>query len=355
MKMTIDIKRKWERIIGILLVLIIVSTGLGLLTYIYRPADTDQCIMQIEAFHSLPENSVEVMIYGSSHAWRGVNQLVMYDEYGIGAYNYAANWQSLATEELFFYDSLRTQKPKVALIETFLVNHTLRDSEMCGEIYYTRAIPAFDKKSQYLKRAFGNNYDRYLAYYFPLSQFHSAWNTTNVAYFTEYYSTEEFVNTMGYYQAPYDEINQKAVTIGDPDSFSQMELYDEAVEMLDSIVETCRKENIIPVFFTMPYEGEYIFEQAMNDYCESRGCDYINLFRCMDETGLNPETDFGDGDHTNDLGARKVGAYLGKYLNENYELTDMREIPGNMWGNKLGNRVGYKWIEMYNPELLKNE
>lgn len=339
-------RSKIEKIASVILTIVIIVCVLGRLSYLFRPADTDQCIMQIEAFHSLPDNSVEVMIYGSSHAWRGVENLTMYEDYGIGAYNYAANWQNLSTEELFFYDSLRTQKPKVVMIETYLINNTFNDVDLCGEIYYTRAIKNFDKKQEYLSKAFAGDWDKYFTYYFPLSMFHSYWNQVNVANYTEYYSTEELVGTMGYYYAPFDELAHTTVEIGDPDSFTQLELSDEAKEKLDGIVKTCRENDIEVVFFTVPWEGENLFQDAMTEYAKANGCTYLNLFKCMDEIGLDTMTDFADDNHVTTEGARKIASYLGKYLDENYNLTDMREIEGNLWEGKYGNRIGQKWMEV---------
>ena len=42
----------------------------------------------IKTFHELPENSIDVIAYGSSHTWKGLNTMKMYEDYGIGAYNY---------------------------------------------------------------------------------------------------------------------------------------------------------------------------------------------------------------------------------------------------------------------------
>ena len=59
----------------------------------------------IEAFHSLEDNSLDVIVYGSSHAWRGCDTRVMKDKYSIAAYNYGCNWQKMNTIELFLKDS----------------------------------------------------------------------------------------------------------------------------------------------------------------------------------------------------------------------------------------------------------
>ena len=106
-----------KKIAASLLCLVLIAAGIAALGHVTRPTGDDVAIDGINAFHDLPENSLDVIVYGSSHAWRNVNVNTMYDNYGIGAYNYAGNWQHMDTTWLFFHDSLRTQSPKVALIE----------------------------------------------------------------------------------------------------------------------------------------------------------------------------------------------------------------------------------------------
>ena len=105
-----------KKIFGTICCLLLVLLGILGLGHLVRPTDTDDEIKAIKTFHSMPENSIEVIAYGSSHAWKGLETMEMYREYGIGAYNYGCNWQHINTTSLFIHDSLRTQSPKVLLI-----------------------------------------------------------------------------------------------------------------------------------------------------------------------------------------------------------------------------------------------
>ena len=78
---------KKRNILSCLAVLVLVALGIARLNVLLRPVDTDSPVTAIETFHTLPENSVEVMGFGSSHMWLGLDTMTMYDDYGIGAYN----------------------------------------------------------------------------------------------------------------------------------------------------------------------------------------------------------------------------------------------------------------------------
>jgi hypothetical protein len=73
----------------------------------------------------------------------------------------------------------------------------------------------------------------------------------------------------------------------------------------------------------------------MKQYAQDNGCVYFNLFEYIDETGIDGETDFSDTGHLNDSGAAKVADFLGEYIINNYDVTDMRTVEGNLWEQDL--------------------
>ena len=294
------------------------------------PAWTGVGMDHIRSFHSLDEDSLDVIVYGSSRAFKGCDSMEMYKKYGLGVYNYGNNWQSLNTILLFLQDSLRTQTPKIVCIETSLVDSVEEDTNMDGQIYYTREISHFDGKSDYLKQCFGDDPERYASYYFPLIMFHDNWNQIN----SENYSISNpmrFTKSMGYSGS--NEI--EPATIGDYKTFEQKELPKNSLEILDKMVKVCEDNGVQIIFYTCPYQGEYAYYEAMSNYAAEHGCAYLNLFESISEIDLNPETDFRDPDHLNDSGAVKVADFLGAYIVEHYEITDMRTVEGNIWEQNL--------------------
>lgn len=272
----------------------------------------------IDAFHSLEEDSMDVIVYGSSHSWKGFSTAELYEKYGIEAYNYGCSWQHINTTDLFLKDSLRTQSPQIALIETFNVNNTLYDTELDGEIYYTRSISMFDGKWKYLKQCFGNNLGGYLSYWFPIVMFHDNWSQISSENFVDYSTEEDYLESRGY------ETGTTCVpaVIGDYRTFEQYELGSGSRMILDDIVGVCKENNIEIIFYTAPYEGEFHYSDALKEYCQENDCTYINLFEHIDEVGIDGNTDFRDETHLNDSGAIKVADYLGSFIMNNYDFVN---------------------------------
>lgn len=324
-------KRIIKEVIGCLVAFALIMGAIYRMGNIVRPVDTDVALNAIETFHEMPEHSIEVIGYGSSHIWRGMNPMEMYKNYGIAAYNYGCNWQHINTTELFLKDSLLTQSPKIAIIETYRVNDLLQNTNVNGEIYYTRGITEFEGKQEYLKQCFGDDKERYLSYYMPLCAFHDNWVNLTEENFMKSADETNFGASMGYLSKT--EITP--ITIPDPATFEQESLSDAAVSVLDEIVRTCKENNIQIIFYTAPWEGTYAYSDAMKAYTQKNDSIYLNLFEYVDEMGINEETDFSDGGHLNNNGSVKVANFLGNYIVDNYEITDMRKVKGNIWEKNL--------------------
>ena len=321
-------KLRIKRIVSTVITILIIGIAVQKLGYILRPVNTDSAVSTIDTFHDMPENSFEVIGYGSSHMWRGMNPIELYDQYGIGAYNYGCNWQNINTTLLFLEDSLLTQKPKVALIETYIVDSCKENQNMDGEIYYTTAITEFEGKQKYLQQAFGDNIERYLSYYMPLCAFHDNWINISAESFRENrIEVYDFYKTMGFR----DDDTVAPLTLPDSSNLVQAELPEDSLQILDEIVDICNKNDIDIVFYTAPYQGAYHYSDAMKKYAEENNAVYFNLFEYIDEVGIDGSTDFSDGGHLNTSGSNKVADFLGAYLIANYDLTDYRNVENNLW------------------------
>lgn len=295
--------------------------------YIVRPIDCDRSLIAINAFHDIPENSVDVMSYGSSIMWRGLDTAELYKRYGIAAYNYGNNWQRINTTELFVRDSFRTQHPKIAIIEVSRVADILSDNELDGEIYYTKEIKHFNGKSKYLKQCFGNNIKRYAGYYIPLVGFHSNWENLQQKSFRKPEDWIDFHKTFG--QVKLDVT--KSIDISDYHTFSQKDLSEESIYVLDQIVEECRSNNTDVLFVTFPKQEEYSYSESMKKYAADNKCRYLDLYEYIDDIGLDGAVDFSDEIHLSAQGSTKVADFLGSFIKSNYDINDRRLEKNNFW------------------------
>lgn len=291
------------------------------------PQGIETDFSNVYTFHDMPEQSIEVIAYGSSRAWRSIDSMEMYENYGIGIYNYSASWQAINTTYLFFTDSLQTQSPKVAIFEVRNVSEVLEDVDMNGQIYVTTALESSGYKAEYLQQCFNGELERYLSCYLPILVFHSNWSNLTIQNFIRNSNDTNFYESMGFQ----GDDTVKSIEPVDTSTFIQYELDDTSLEILDDIVSICDDENIEIIFYIAPFSGEYNYDDAMSQYAEDNDCAYINFFDYMEELDIDWETDFIDINHLNTNGAQKLSDYLAQYIVDNYDVTDMRTVENNLW------------------------
>lgn len=301
-------KEDMRKLISTMLFLTILSACIWKAGIILRPTDPDFCENQINAFHSLEENTLDVITYGSSHCWTSFDAPYYEEQTGLRTYNYGCNWQCLNTTWLFFYDSLKTQSPKRVFVEVGLADRSGYDRDVDGEIYYTRKIGNSEQKKEYLKKCLGSikdNYERYLSYYVPFVLSHENWeNLERKSFHYHPNSTQELETVNGF------NVVEKNTEVNIIRYVEQEELPKESVNMLDDIVHTCKEQNIELIFYCSPMECGYQYENFMQDYANSNGVSYVGFNRCFDEAGFDETIDFADGGHLNVKGARKATEYL---------------------------------------------
>lgn len=97
-------------------------------------------------FYELEKNTVDVLIFGSSHAVSGINPQVIYDNYGITSYNLGSEEQSLVVTYFWLREALKYQSPKAIILDTYTL-HKYVDAYVyndmnCSETTVRKAMDA---------------------------------------------------------------------------------------------------------------------------------------------------------------------------------------------------------------------
>lgn len=302
-------KNRILRIAGCALALAVIIVLIQIVGFLLDPKYAQDSIDVVKAFEKLDDNSLDVIVYGSSRSWKGVDTRVMFNEYGLKAYNYSANWLSLNTTLLFLQNSLKSQNPRVVCIETGLVDNIENDVDLDGQIYSTRYMRASKEKREFLKTCFGKDIERYASYYFPLIMFHDNWSSISRENIIKP-DTDRFIQSRGFYPT----YESESFDTPDISGFTQEELPSDSVEILDEMVALCAQNNIHIIFFTCPYADQYHYSDAIKEYSKNNNCEYIDFFEYADEIGLDYSKDLKDSGHLNETGAAKTASFLAEYI-----------------------------------------
>lgn len=341
-------KAKASRIAAIAVFLIMISLVLAGTERIVRAKFIGDSTTIVNGFYAEKRNDIDMVVIGSSNSFCTVNPLVLYEEYGIAAYDFGSSSQPLNISALYLKEALKTQKPKVVALEiNMLVGDSIHSNNEAGLRWGFTDIPLSADKLRCIYQSVGGVDAEYFSYVFPVFRYHDRWRDLTKLDYT-YFMQDKTNYTKGYLET--QSISETAVNLNDYD-YNEGEAWIEeaSIACLDEMADLCSKENVGLLLFKSPKENWHRYEtEAVRALAEARGLlfvDYNELYH-TGELELDVANDFRDGQHLNDFGAEKVSSHLGAYIKVNYELPDRRneENGPNSWDRacKFKQRSGWQ-------------
>nr|MCR5792964.1 hypothetical protein [Lachnospiraceae bacterium] len=77
--------------------------------------------MSMKQAYQLPNDTIDVLVVGSSHAYRSINPQVWYSEHGTSGYVIGTPTQAVWNSYYLAKEVLKTQHPKVIMLEAYKV------------------------------------------------------------------------------------------------------------------------------------------------------------------------------------------------------------------------------------------
>ena len=84
----------------------------------------------VKGFYAEKKNDMDVVFLGSSTMFCTVDPLVLYENYGIAAYDFGCSAQAFESEYLYLKEVLRYQKPKVIGLEVVSIKKKTDPSDL---------------------------------------------------------------------------------------------------------------------------------------------------------------------------------------------------------------------------------
>ena len=296
-----------------------------LLTFykVFRFKYTDG-IYSMDIFYELEEDSLDVLVLGSSHAFEDINPAVLWEEQGIAAYDLCASIQPMWNTYYFLKEALKTQKPKVIILEGYCLNYDLDYSDEGRRVtnYYGQAF-SFDKLCAGMESVPREEWGAYLPEWV---RFHNRYQELEDSDFLPY------LGQKNYYQ------NWKGfgsncgiwggAEVEDFYTEESVPLYPKTEKFYRKILELAQSKGIPLLVIITPYAGidrvSFAQYNRAAEIAEEYGIPFINYNTMVEEIGIDYSQDIPDKQHLNHLGSKKFTSYLGKYLKENYDLPDHR-------------------------------
>lgn len=304
------------------------AISVSLLAYfMFIPLDSDTTAYG--SFYSEKENSLDLVMVGSSTVRDGFIPMEAYHEYGITSHSIVSSPTHLEVIEIVIDEIARTQKPKVVYIDLNGLNNQTKDNQQTFVEDYYACMPECEAKKEIAKK------------YDYLNQ-NSEWELfPNHNNFRQQVYWESFVyNSMLYTKGYNPNKIMKEQIPAEVSTTKTLPMSNDAKTYLKEIIAKCKQYPDINFIFGMmprylsaeissfdlyqihsPRDAMYIVRGA-KETLEEEGFTYLDFWEeeniLSGKIGLDPKTDQKDAEHLNHRGAKKFTKYFMDYLKENY-------------------------------------
>ena len=312
-------KKNIIRIICFILVLMVV---LILANKVFRFKYSDG-IYTAEKFYELENNSVDVLFLGSSHAYENFNTGTLWDEQGIASFIFAGSVQPMWNSYYFLKEALKTQTPKLIVLEGFRLVMKDEFSEDSRIIFNNFGLRWSLDKVDSIKASAPR--ERWTEFFLEYIQYHNRYSELSAEDFLPNKGNHQYDDWKGF-GCNMDTVEFKAKDLSDVTE--KDELYEKTEKYYRATIELAQEHNIPILVVVCPYAGIKKAEQRLyntaKDIATEYGVPFINCNLLIDEIGIDYQYDAGDSSHLNYRGNQKLSTFIGNYLVNNYNIPDHR-------------------------------
>lgn len=286
----------------------------------------------LSALYSEPEQSVDVLIVGSSHVNCGYIPSMLWEENHLSACNVYSWSQPMWVSYHYILEALQSQSPKAIVLELYgmMYGHSYMIPEEIDRTSYANSFtidPGWNRL-ELIATAGRCGIDLRDPFDFlALPNYHTRWRSIS-ARDIFYNAHDQHDSLKGY------NLLMESVPFREPGPFAverAREPYEYCVEYLEKITALCEKRRIKLFFTLVPYV--YSQEEAelcrwIEQYSADKGVPFLNY---LGADGARIDFDYGedlcDNGHCNYRGAQKITRDLCAYLREWLPTPDKADNP----------------------------
>lgn len=281
-------------------------------------------IEQMESFYLQESDTVDALLIGSSHVYCDINTGILWDEYGISAFDLGGAEQPFWNTYYFLKEALKTQTPNVIVLD--VTTPGIRSVEFQPEVWSVTNLYGlhWNKDRIDATHISTDNDEVFHRILNPFNTMHTRYDELNKDDFVDH---NRSINYKGF------DLREDVVPFemrDMSDETEQMPITEKEETYFRKIIEFTKEKNIPLMLISAPFPVQR-YENAQKIYnyefalAEKEGIPYIDFNKGhYDEIGLDFSKDMADEFHLNTSGNEKFTKYFGKLLTEKYDLTDHR-------------------------------
>lgn len=296
---------------------------LAFATYVLTPKH-DYGICSMINLYRQPDDSVDVLTVGTSLAYAGVNTNVLWEEYGIASYNLCSAEQPFWVSYYTIKEALKTQHPKVILLDAKPAIYNRDYSKRGRTILSTFGIRGIENRIGAIMACVEKPQDA-MGYIFGLPEVHNGYakRTWNDFAFPPD-NGGRGVSWKGYIESDVTEHHDRPSLVWNR---VKRNMNDREEEYARKIFEMARDEGITIMLVGFPnpdYANDHMYYNTLWAVAAEYGVEGINYNDPSLRFGLRYSSDFADWQHLNVKGSITFTRKLGADLKQMFDLPDRR-------------------------------
>ena len=296
-------------------------------------AENDPILLKVGGYQNEPEDSFDVLAFGSSHMYCTLNPVYLYEQTGLRSYVLATQQQPPVATYYYVREALRTQKPEVIIVDAFVFAadiETVSDSVAHDAI---DPLPASRNKLQLIREM--DQRDGKEGYYVPLMKYHTRWKSLTREDFT--FDPQGLTDPLRGYMffSNVGESSSRQQSYDVEPLPVQQEHLDYLLKLRDLAQEHDAKMLLLFAPFPMSdtYRGKFL---TLHQFAAENDIAVLDMNLEFDAIGFDGMTDFCDSSHLNIYGAEKATLRIGACLTEVFGLTPAQLDDEQDWLDDIG-------------------
>ena len=310
----------WLRLLCFVLLAVLT---LGYANYVLTPKH-DYGICAMANLYRQPDDSIDVLAVGTSLLYAGVNTNILWDEYGIAAYDLCSAEQPFWISYYVIREALKTQHPQVILLDAKPAIYTQDYSRHGRTILSTFGIRGLDNRIGAILACVEKPRDA-LSYMLGLPEVHNNYAAvTGTDFRLPPDNGGRGASWKGYIESDGIERHQRPSL-----TWNNMcrNMNEREEEYARKIFELARQEGIVLWLIGMPnpdYAHDHMYYNTLWSIAAEYGIQGVNYNDPSLRFGLRYSSDFADWQHLNVKGSVTFSRKLGADLRAALDLPDRR-------------------------------
>ncbi len=290
-------------------------------------------ITTIDHFYDLPEDTVDVLLLGSSHMGMNVDPSLLWNLRGIASYNCWGSMQQPWNTYYYLKECLKYQTPKLVVMDVYGVTFS---GDFPGYDNLVKATQGLRLSRDKIENILVSAPEEYRsALLLGLPSYHYRYSEITGDDFRNFFWNKDTgIQTIDMTGAVVQSFD-----ILDVSNMKQViPLAEKCETYFRKTLDLCRDNNIPMLLVASPYYLHEEEQQRFNrigEIAEEYGYPFLNFNETYREIGINPQEDFRDLAHMNQSGIDKYDAYLADYIVEHYDIPDRRLDENHIWNQHV--------------------